>query len=141
MWIDKISSAFLVKSYGPRDYYLDCNYKYHDGEDMWTYGGTTYTKEAIASVERIFGPLPKESTPLPATALHPELDTSPLLGLDEHRKYQMHLGMLQWLVTICRPDLCNVVASLNRFGSCLRGNYLDIAVRCFGCLKQVPNPN
>ena len=105
MWVDRIASAFLVKSHGPRDYYLGCNYKYHDGEDMWTYGGTTYTKEAIDRVERIFGTLPKESTPLPVTELHPELDTSPLLGLDEHRKYQMLLGMLQWLVTICCPDL------------------------------------
>ena len=52
----------------------------------------------------------------------------------------MLLGMLQWLVTICRPDLCNVVASLNRFGTCPRENHLDLAVRCFGYLKQVPDP-
>ena len=129
-----------MKSHGPRNYYLGCDYKYHDGEDMWTYGGTTYTKEAIDRVERIFGTLSKESTPLPVTELHPELDTSPLLGLDDHRKYQMLLGMLQWLVTICRPDLCNVVASLNRFGACPRETHLDLAVRTFGYLKQVPDP-
>ena len=67
MWIDKNASAFLVKAHGPRDYYLGCDYKYHDGENMWTYGGTTYTNEAIARVERIYGTLPKESIPLPVT--------------------------------------------------------------------------
>ena len=140
MWINRIASTFLIKSHGPRNYYLGCDYKYHDGEDMWTYGGTTYTNEAIARVERIYGTLAKESTPLPVTELHPELDTSPLLGLDDHRKYQMLLGMLQWLVTICRPDLCNVVASLNRFGACPRETHLDLAVRTFGYLKQVTDP-
>ena len=140
MWMDRIASAFLVKSHGPRDYYLGCDYKFHDGEDMWTYGGTTYTREAVNRVERLYGTLSKESTPLPVTELHPELDTSPLLGLDEHRKFQMLLGMLQWLVTICRPDLCNVVASLNRFGACPRETHLDLAIRTFGYLKQVPDP-
>ena len=47
MWIDRIASAFLVKSHGPRDYYLCCDYTYHDGEDIWTYGSTTYTNEKI----------------------------------------------------------------------------------------------
>ena len=74
-----IASIFLIKSHGPRNYYLGCDYTYHDGEDMWTYGGTTYVNEAIARVERLYGTLPEESTPLPVTELHPELNTSPLL--------------------------------------------------------------
>ncbi len=62
MWVDRIAFAFLVKSHDPRDYYLGCNYKYHDGVDMWTYGGTSYTKRVIDRDERIFGPLSKGST-------------------------------------------------------------------------------
>ena len=113
---------------------------YHETQGLWTYGGQTYTKEAITRVERIFGCLPKQSTPLPVTDCHPEVDTSPLLGLEDHRKYQMLLGMLQWLVTICRPDLCCLVSSLNRLGVCPREKHLDLAVRAFGYLKTVPNP-
>ena len=52
----------------------------------------------------------------------------------------MLLGMLQCLVTISRPDLCNLVSSLNRFGACPREFHLDLVVRTFGCLKQVPDP-
>ena len=73
-------------------------------------------KPSISDI-KVFGCLAKKSTPLPVTDTHPELDTSPLLRLEDHRKLQMLLGMLQWLVTICRPDLACLVASLNRFGA------------------------
>ena len=139
-WLHTISHTFLVKSQGPRSYYLGNDYTYHEGLDVWTYGGDTYTKHAIDQIERIYGCLPKEFTPLPVKDCRPELDTSPLLGLDDHRKFQMLLGMLQWLVTIARPDLCHIVSSLNRYRACPRETHLDLAVRAFGYLKQVPNP-
>ena len=140
IWIDRIASAFLIKEHGPRKYYLGNDYVYHDECDVWTYGCKTYAKEAIAKVERMFGVLPKESTPLPKEDCHPEMDESPLLDLDGHRKFQMLLGMLQWMVTIGRPDLCNLVSSLNRFGACPREYHLDLAVRAFGYVKQVKDP-
>ena len=140
IWIDRIASAFLIKEHGPRKYYLGNDYTYHDEQKIWTYGCQTYAKEAIAKVERMFGVLPKESTPLPKEDCHPELDESPLLNLDGHRKFQMLLGMLQWMVTIGRPDLCNLVSSLNRFGACPREYHLDLAVRAFGYVKQVKDP-
>ena len=52
----------------------------------------------------------------------------------------MLLGMLQWLVMICRPDLCHLVSSLNRFGACSRQTHLNLAVRAFGYLKQILDP-
>ena len=138
-WIDLIAGAFLIKEHGPRQYYLGNDYTYHEGQDIWTYGCGTYTKEAIDRVERIFGCLPKEGTPLPVKDCHPEMDTSPLLGLADHRKFQMLLGMLQWLVTIGRPDLGPVVSSLNRFGACPREYHLELAVRVFGYSKTCPD--
>lgn len=139
LWVDRIAGAFLVKEHGPRSYYLGNDYTYHDGEDMWTYGCKTYAKEAIDRVERLYGCLAKESTPLPVMDCHPEMDESSLLPLDDHRKFQMLLGMLQWLVTIGRPDLCTVVSSLNRFGACPRQYHLELAVRCFGYIKTTPH--
>ena len=62
---------------------------------MWTYGCQTYAKEAITRVERIYGCLTKKSAPMPVTGCHPELDDSPLLGIDDHRKFQILLVMLQ----------------------------------------------
>ena len=111
-WIERVSAAFLIKSHGPRDYYLGCNYRIHDGQNMWTYGCQTYCKEAIEQVECIFGTLTKESTPLPVDDCHPETDDSPLLDPPIHCQYQILLGMIQWLVTIVKPDLCAAVTSL-----------------------------
>ena len=134
-WVDCIAAIFLVKEHGPRSYYLGNDYTYHDGQDIWTYGVQTYATEAVAKVERLYGTLPKESTPLPVGDCHPELDTSSLLDLDDHRIFQMLLGMLQWMVTIGKPELCQLVSCLNRFGACPREAHLDLAVRSFGYIK------
>ena len=137
IWIDRLAGAFLIKEHGPRQYYLGNNYVHHpEHGGIWTYNCKTYATEAVAKVERIFGTLPMESTPLPKDDCHPEMDDSPLLDLDGHRKFQMLLGMLQWLVTIGRPDLCNLVSSLNRFGAAPREYHLDLAVRSFSYVKR-----
>ena len=140
-WIERLTAVFLIKSHGPRDYYLGCNYKYHDTEKMWTYGCQTYCNEAIERVERIFGSIAKESTPLPVDNCHPETDTSPLLDLAGHRQFQMLLGMIQWLVTIGKPDLCAAVTSLNRFAAAPRERHLELAIRVFGYIKTVKDKN
>ena len=135
--LQKISHSFFVTSHGSRSYYLINDYKYYAELDVWTYGRLTYTHETIERVHHIFGCKPKVSTPILVTDCHPELDISPLPELDDHRRFQRLLGMLQWLVTTCRPDLCHLVASLNHFGASPRENHLNLAVRKFGYLKTV----
>ena len=122
-WMDKLKGTFLIKSHGPRNYYLGNDYKFYDTFNIWTYGSKTYIKNALACIEQMFGCLGKVSTPLPVTDSHPELDDSPFLGLKNHRKFQMLLEMLQWLVTISRPVSSCLVATLNRFGACPRQLY------------------
>ena len=51
----------------------------------------------------------------------------------------MLLGMLQWMVTIGKPELCQLVSSLNRFGACPREGHLDLAIRSFGYIKTTLN--
>ena len=85
---------------------------------MCAYGGRTYIKDAVGRVELIYGCVSKVSTPLPVMDCHPELDESPLLGLDNHRNFQMLLEISQLLVIICQPNLFHLVSSLSRFGSC-----------------------
>ena len=100
------ASIFLINELCPCIYYLGNAYLYDDGQNMCTYGSRTYAADAVSRIEKIHGCLPKESTPLPVTDCHPEFDTTPLLGLDDHRKFRMLLGMLQWLVILGRPELC-----------------------------------
>ena len=51
---ERVASVFLIKEHGPRKYHLGNDCKYHDDQDMWTYGISTYAKDAIARVERIY---------------------------------------------------------------------------------------
>jgi hypothetical protein len=141
-WMEMVKGTFLVKESGERDYYLGNNYVYHKAQDLWTMGTTTFAHESIRRVESVHGVLRKYKTPLPpadSEGGHPETDTSPLLDTTGLRQYQHLLGMLQWLVTIGRPDLCNAVASLSRFSACPREFHLELALRCFGYLKMFPN--
>jgi hypothetical protein len=105
MWIDRITSIFLFKEHGPRNYYLGNDYTYHDSQDIWTYGVQTYATEAVSKVEQMYSTLPKHSTHMPVNDCHPELDTSFPLELHNHRIFQMLLGMLQWMVIIGKPEL------------------------------------
>ena len=85
----------------------------------------------------MFGTLAKEFTPLPVDETQPEHDDSPLLGLNNHPKFKMVLVILQWTVTVGKPELSATVASLNRFGSCPRERHLQLAIRVFGYVKTV----
>ena len=76
---------------------------------------------------------------MPVTECYHELDKTYLLELDDHRKYQMMLGMLQCMVTIGRPEVYQVVSILDRFGSFPREGHLDLLVRCFGYIKTTIN--
>ena len=135
-WMKKIQDVFIVKSIGPPKYYLGNDYSRDSTTGQWQVGCTTYIKEALRRVESIFGDIKRRQTPLPTSRdYHPELDASPILNGKGHTHFQMLMGMLQWLVTIGRPDLCHANASLSRFGACLRETHLSLALHVFGYIK------
>jgi hypothetical protein len=70
---------------------------------------------------------------------HPELNESPLLNNNKHRKYQMIIGMLNWVITIGRLDVAFSTSSLSHFTACPRCGHLDRALHVFGYLKKQPN--
>jgi hypothetical protein len=70
---------------------------------------------------------------------HPEEDTSNILGNDMHTEYQSIIGMLQWVVSLCRIDVCFAVSSLSRFCACPREGHLSRALRVWGYLKKYPS--
>ena len=58
---------------------------------------------------------------------------------DEHRKFQMLIGMLNWVVTIGRFDVAHATMSLSRFSACPRKGHLERVLKVFGYLKRRPN--
>ena len=74
-------------------------------------------------------------TPLSVNDCHPEMDTSPLLDLKDHRIFQILLGMLQWDFSIECIELGPAVSSLNRFGTCPQEGHLLLIQHVFSYLK------
>eukprot|EP00957_Ditylum_brightwellii_P070971 5393211-Ditylum_brightwellii.AAC.1 len=70
---------------------------------------------------------------------HPEMDTSEILTDSDHQKYQMLIGMLNWIVTLGRIDITFAVSSLSRFAACPRKGHMERAIYVFGYLKKKPN--
>jgi hypothetical protein len=122
--MDSLKEAYTIKSEGQPDYhYLGNDYK-KDKKGRWYFGCKRYLTEAVTRVESMFGALTKNSTPLPAGD-HPEMDDSELCSDDEHRKFQMLMGMLNWVVTIGRLDVAHATMSLSRFAACPRKGHLE----------------
>ena len=132
-----IQDVYAVKSIGPPEYYLGNDYKM-DKKGRWCIGCKKYLSEAIRRVEAIFGTLNRASHPS-ETGDHPEEDNSKFLGDEEHRQFQMLIGMLVWLVTIGRSDVSWATSSLSRFTAQPREGHLKRALRVFGYLKKRPN--
>jgi hypothetical protein len=109
--MEQIQSVYTVKSVGPPDYYLGNDYK-RDRKGRWMIGCKKYLKAAISRVDVMFGEVRKYFNPT-ETGGEPELDDSELLGEDDHRKYQMLIGMLVWNVTIGRFDVAYATSSLS----------------------------
>ena len=135
----EIQSVYLVKdsSKGPPDYYLGNDYK-KDKKGRWAIGCKKYLTEAIARVEKIFGEVPKKASPM-EDGDHPEEDDSELLSDADHQKYQMLIGMLNWITCLGRMDVAFATTSLSRFTACPRKGHMARALRIFGYLKKNKN--
>ena len=125
-------------SKGPPSYYLGNDYK-RDSKGRWCVGCKTYLIEAVRRLEQLYNkPLSKKDTPM-VEGDHPEEDCSPLLDDAEHQRYQMMIGMLNWLVCLGRFDISFATSSLSRFTACPREGHRDRVFRIFGYLKKYKN--
>ena len=132
--MDQIKFIFTVKSEGPPEYYLGNDFK-TDSKGRWCIGCRTYIKEGIRRIETIFGSLQKHDIPM-VTGDHLEMDKTDILSDDEHTKYQMLIGMLNWIVTLGRIDIAYAVSSLSRFVAAPRKGHLKRALYVFEYLKK-----
>eukprot|EP00968_Pinguiococcus_pyrenoidosus_P016697 scaffold1618_cov158-Pinguiococcus_pyrenoidosus.AAC.2 len=94
-----------------------------------------YLENCLDTIEKEYGPLREYNTPV-ANGDRPELDESPHLEEERHRKYQRFLGVGQWLVQIGRMDIAFVICSLSRFAAAPREGHLHRVIRVFGYLKR-----
>ena len=107
--MNEIETVFGVKdsSKGAPNYYLGNDYKC-DKKDRWCIRYQRYLKEVIKRVEVLRCEIQKSIKPM-ETNDHPEIYVSNVLNEDMHRKYQMLIGLLNWLVTIGIIDISYAV--------------------------------
>ena len=135
--MDQITDVYTVKSQGPPDYYLGNNFK-RDKKNRWCIGSRKYITEALSRIEKDFGTLRKHDIPM-VSGDHPELDASAILTGEDRQKYQMLIGILNWIVALGRLDIAFATSSLSRFVACPRKGHMDRALYVFGYLKKRPN--
>jgi hypothetical protein len=128
--MNAIKETYNVKSEGPPKYYLGYNFK-RNGKDRWCFGCKKYIKEVIVRIESTFGVLSKSTDPM-THGDHPETDDNKVLGDDDHHKFQMLIGILNWIVTIGRLDVTYATMSLLRLSACPRRGYLERTLNVFG---------
>ena len=137
-WLDPLQQHFVIKHAGKPKSYLGNDLILDERTGLYRMGSVTYLKEALTRIEKIFGEIKKQKSPMSNKA-RPETDTSPLLCTKDHRTYQMLIGIAQWLVSCGRMDINYSVTSLSRFNASPREGHLEMILHVFGYLKKFRN--
>jgi hypothetical protein len=141
----ELNTIFSVKEITAPNKYLGANVRFVEGR--FQFSSEDYLKEILSQL-RGEGNVPlfsdqrpngikKHKTPM-APNDHPENDDTDLLNEKEHRAYQRLVGILQWMVSLGRFDICYAVSSLSRFNSAPRKGHMQRAIRVFGYLECCP---
>jgi hypothetical protein len=105
---------YKLKGVGRIKYHLGGNFE-RDKDGTLSWGWRIYVKRMLKNYEQMFGEPPKEFlTPLDKND-DPELDMTPKLDLDGSKKYQSHIGALQWAVLIGSFDIAVHVMTLGLY--------------------------
>ena len=141
--MEKLRDRFTIKKIEEPSYHLGCDYRRNE-DGTWSIGTKTYVQECLKRIAQIVNKMHDgkpalgfADTPM-VEKYQPELDKSPLLSLEDHRKYQQLIGTAQWLITIGRLDLGFTVSSLSRFSAAPRQGHLDAAIRMFKYINKKP---
>jgi hypothetical protein len=127
--------GYKLKGVGEPEYHLGGNY-FRDPDGTLVWGAQKYISKLLENYERAYGELPpKYRSPMDKEA-HPELDESPLMGPDDVKKYQSHIGALQWCVTLGRFDIACAVMTMSRFRIQPRVDHHKTIRRIYGYLRH-----
>jgi hypothetical protein len=103
------------------------------------YAPRKYIEKCLENYRTLFGVWPKKASSPLVKGDHPEIDTSPLLGVEEQRMYQSLIGSLQWSIQIGRFDVRTATMTMSRFRAAPRRGHMDRVKRIFGYLRKMRN--
>jgi hypothetical protein len=138
VYMKALQERYTIKNPSIPNYYLGAN-DIGSIESNWYITAKQYIQEPIKQIEsRLNIVLREERTPM-MTKDHPEDDTTPFLHTHLHREYQALIGMLQWVITISRADICHATYSLSRFSAAPRERHLSRVLHVWGTLRSIKN--
>ena len=86
--------------------------------EAWTFSSSQYVQEAVSNVEKFLQDLDgsmlsmKINTPL-SNGYRPALNSSPELDVADGTYYQSLIGILRWMVDLCRTNICWEVSMMS----------------------------
>jgi hypothetical protein len=132
--IEKLKESFTLKGVGVPEYYLGGDIERvksasaPSGSFLVT-SAKSYIKKVCDKIETLMEwRLRNYGSPMDPK-YHPELDETPQLGIDEHAKYRMMVGCLNWLVTLGRWDVFYAAQTLARYCQAPREGHLQAMQR------------
>jgi len=130
--------AIYVMKEGVLDHFLGMDMT-RTGMGPITISCKDYCTETIASLERDWRMqfVPRE-TPASTVDVHSEEDDSALLTAEMKTRFQKGVGMCNWMVSICRPDLMQAVNAASRFSAAPRMGHWKILCHLLGYCKKYP---
>jgi histone deacetylase 1/2 len=130
--------GYKLKGVGEPNYHLGGNY-FRDPDGTLVWGAQKYITRLLENYERTYGEMPpKYCSPMEKEA-HPELDESALMGPEDIKKFQSHIGALQWCVTLGRFDIACAVMMLARFRVQPRVGHHKMIGQIYGYLRHTKN--
>ena len=127
---------FQLKGTGAVSFHLGCDF-FRDSDGVLCYAPRKYIEKCLDNYKTLFGVWPKKASSPLVKGDHPELDSSPLLGLEEQRMYQSLIGSLQWSIQIGRFDVGTATMTMSRFRAAPRKGHMDRVKRIFGYLRKM----
>ena len=130
--------CFKLKGTGPVSFHLGCDF-FRDEDGNLCFAPKKYIEKTCENYRRIFGTQPKQASSPLVKGDHPELDSSPLLEIDDIKIYQSLIGGLQWVVQIGRFDVATAVMTMSRFRAAPRQGHMERVKRIHGYLSKMRN--
>jgi hypothetical protein len=145
--IDSIGEIYKVKPGSDKEphIYLGANVEkvqMPDGREVWASSPRDYVKNAIKTVERLFGEdgegyvlKNKVKNPFPAN-YKPELDVSDELGPELSSRYLQLIGIARWAIELGRIDIYLEISLLSQYQANPRVGHLEALYHVFAYLKN-----
>ena len=130
---------YQLKGVSEPTYHLGGDFKrVTEPESMLTWGAQTYVKRMLAGYEELFGePVPKREVHAPLEPSdHPEIDDTPLLDMEDVKKYWQMIGEMQWAVALGRIDIIAATVTMARFRPAPRQGHLKRLKRVYCFLRN-----